>query len=102
MRKGDRSAPEPWAVRETEVDLTQLGKAESIFALSNGHIGWMHVRSRGGHAIAGVAILAGSGEGGNRIQVGRGGGSERPLRGRYEASARSNLFRAIEELRRAA
>ena len=33
-------ATEPWAVRELEVDLDLLGQTESIFALSNGHIGW--------------------------------------------------------------
>jgi alpha,alpha-trehalose phosphorylase len=31
--------PEPWAVRETELDLSTLAQSESIFALSNGHIG---------------------------------------------------------------
>ena len=31
--------PEPWAVRETELDLEMLAQTESIFALSNGHIG---------------------------------------------------------------
>ena len=31
---------EPWAVRELAVDLDLLGQTESIFALSNGHIGW--------------------------------------------------------------
>ena len=30
---------EPWAVRETELDLSVLAQSESIFALSNGHIG---------------------------------------------------------------
>src|SRR4051794_1414102 len=30
---------EPWAVRETSLDLERLAQAESIFALSNGHIG---------------------------------------------------------------
>jgi alpha,alpha-trehalose phosphorylase len=30
---------EPWAVRETELDLDILPQAESVFALSNGHIG---------------------------------------------------------------
>jgi alpha,alpha-trehalose phosphorylase len=30
---------EPWAVRETELDLEMLAQTESIFALSNGHIG---------------------------------------------------------------
>jgi len=31
--------PEPWLVRETELDLSVLAQSESIFALSNGHIG---------------------------------------------------------------
>src|SRR5918999_1271103 len=30
---------EPWSVRERELRLDQLGQSESIFALSNGHIG---------------------------------------------------------------
>ena len=30
---------EPWHVRETWLDLDSLAQAESIFALSNGHIG---------------------------------------------------------------
>jgi alpha,alpha-trehalose phosphorylase len=30
---------EPWAVRETELDLEMLGQTESIFALANGHLG---------------------------------------------------------------
>src|SRR5215217_9243838 len=35
-----RSFPsEPWVVRETELDLSVLAQSESIFALSNGHIG---------------------------------------------------------------
>jgi alpha,alpha-trehalose phosphorylase len=32
-------AVEPWAVRETELDLDVLDQAGSVFALSNGHIG---------------------------------------------------------------
>src|SRR6266487_214081 len=32
-------AVEPWSVRETELDLDVLAQTESIFALSNGHIG---------------------------------------------------------------
>jgi alpha,alpha-trehalose phosphorylase len=32
-------AVEPWSVREREFDLDLLPVAESIFALSNGHIG---------------------------------------------------------------
>jgi alpha,alpha-trehalose phosphorylase len=30
---------EPWAVRETTLDLDRLAQAESVFALANGHIG---------------------------------------------------------------
>jgi alpha,alpha-trehalose phosphorylase len=30
---------EPWAIRETELDLDVLPQSESVFALSNGHIG---------------------------------------------------------------
>ncbi len=33
-------ACEPWAVRELQLDLGLMGQTESIFALSNGHIGW--------------------------------------------------------------
>jgi alpha,alpha-trehalose phosphorylase len=32
-------APEPWALRETELDLSVLAQTESLFALANGHIG---------------------------------------------------------------
>jgi alpha,alpha-trehalose phosphorylase len=31
---------EPWCLRETELDLDVLAQTESLFALSNGHIGW--------------------------------------------------------------
>ncbi|MEO5834974.1 MAG: glycosyl hydrolase family 65 protein [Nakamurella sp.] len=31
---------EPWCVRETGLDLGVLAQSESVFALSNGHIGW--------------------------------------------------------------
>ncbi len=38
---GQPSFPvEPWSVRETELRLDLLAQAESVFALSNGHIGW--------------------------------------------------------------
>ncbi|MBX8688294.1 hypothetical protein GO011_12735, partial [Mycobacterium sp. 20091114027_K0903767] len=30
---------EPWQVRETRLDLNLLAQSESLFALSNGHIG---------------------------------------------------------------
>ena len=39
-RPTGRFGTDPWVVRETELDLAQLGQTESIFALSNGHIGW--------------------------------------------------------------
>jgi len=32
-------ALEPWAIRETSLDLERLAQTESVFALSNGHIG---------------------------------------------------------------
>ena len=32
-------AVEPWSVRETALDLSALAQAESVFALSNGHLG---------------------------------------------------------------
>ena len=31
---------EPWCLRETTLDLDVLAQSESLFALSNGHIGW--------------------------------------------------------------
>ncbi|MEU2050411.1 family 65 glycosyl hydrolase, partial [Streptomyces albidoflavus] len=31
---------EPWRVRETSLDLGILAQSESVFALSNGHVGW--------------------------------------------------------------
>src|SRR5947209_17453085 len=30
---------EPWAIRETHLDLGRLAQLESVFALSNGHVG---------------------------------------------------------------
>ncbi len=33
-------AVEPWCLRETELDLDVLAQSESVFALSNGHVGW--------------------------------------------------------------
>jgi alpha,alpha-trehalose phosphorylase len=32
--------PEPWCLRETEFHLSLLAQTESLFALSNGHLGW--------------------------------------------------------------
>jgi alpha,alpha-trehalose phosphorylase len=34
-----RYTVEPWGIRETHLDLDQLAQSESVFALSNGHIG---------------------------------------------------------------
>lgn len=31
---------EPWAVREIDLNLDVLAQSESVFALSNGHVGW--------------------------------------------------------------
>jgi alpha,alpha-trehalose phosphorylase len=39
MSKHRSFPPEPWVVRETELDLSMLAESEAIFALSNGHIG---------------------------------------------------------------
>ncbi len=39
MIRADVFAVEPWSVRERELHLELLGQTESIFALSNGHIG---------------------------------------------------------------
>ncbi|MFB7496273.1 glycoside hydrolase family 65 protein [Streptomyces sp. NPDC056161] len=33
-------AVEPWTVRETDLGLDVLAQSESVFALSNGHVGW--------------------------------------------------------------
>ncbi|WP_284574109.1 glycosyl hydrolase family 65 protein [Streptomyces sp. 2P-4] len=33
-------ATEPWRLRETALDLGVLAQSESVFALSNGHLGW--------------------------------------------------------------
>ena len=39
MIEQDIFAVEPWAITERELDLDLLGQTESVFALSNGHIG---------------------------------------------------------------
>src|ERR1700735_3636286 len=31
---------EPWSLRETSLDVDLLAQPESVFALSNGHLGW--------------------------------------------------------------
>jgi len=50
---------EPWAVREVRLDLGHLAQTESIFALSNGHIGWRANLDEGEpHVIAGSYLNA--------------------------------------------
>ena len=50
---------EPWALREVRLDMKHLGQAESIFALSNGHIGWRANLDEGEpHVIAGSYLNA--------------------------------------------
>ena len=50
---------EPWSLRETKLDLDLLGQAESIFALSNGHIGWRANLDEGEpHVISGSYLNA--------------------------------------------
>ena len=39
MISDDGFPVEPWRVRETELDLSRLAQSESLFALSNGHLG---------------------------------------------------------------
>ena len=39
MISGDGFPAEPWQVRETDLELSRLAQTESLFALSNGHIG---------------------------------------------------------------
>ncbi|MBS1886707.1 MAG: glycoside hydrolase family 65 protein [Actinobacteria bacterium] len=39
MIEDPRYTVEPWGIRETHLDLEKLDRAESVFALSNGHIG---------------------------------------------------------------
>jgi trehalose/maltose hydrolase-like predicted phosphorylase len=39
MINEDAFPVEPWQVRETQLDLDMLAQSESLFALSNGHIG---------------------------------------------------------------
>jgi len=52
--KSGRFECRPWAVCETALDLDLLGQTESLFALSNGHIGWRANLDEGEpHSIAG-------------------------------------------------
>jgi alpha,alpha-trehalose phosphorylase len=55
---GHRSfAIEPWAVRETELDLDVLAQSESVFALANGHLGMRGNLDEGEpHALPGTYL----------------------------------------------
>jgi alpha,alpha-trehalose phosphorylase len=52
-------AVEPWAVRETELDLDRLAQTESVFALANGHIGLRGNLDEGDPAALPGTYLAG-------------------------------------------
>ena len=59
MIRNDHFTCEPWNVREVRLDLDRLGQSESIFALSNGHIGWRANLDEGEpHTIAGSYLNA--------------------------------------------
>jgi alpha,alpha-trehalose phosphorylase len=40
MIKQPEFSLDPWSLRETDLALDRLAQTESVFALSNGHIGW--------------------------------------------------------------
>ncbi len=40
MIKQPEFSLDPWSLRETGLDLDRLAQTESVFALSNGHVGW--------------------------------------------------------------
>ena len=48
---------DPWALRETELDVDRLAQTESVFALSNGHVGWRGVLEEGEpHGLPGTYL----------------------------------------------
>src|SRR5919198_6447596 len=54
---GRAFAVEPWVVREPRLDLERMGQVESVFALSNGHIGLRGNLDEGEpHAIPGTYL----------------------------------------------
>ena len=59
MFRGECFQHDPWGVREVRLDHDRLGQAESILALSNGHIGWRANLEEGEpHVIAGSYLNA--------------------------------------------
>lgn len=50
-------AVEPWCLRETELHLDVLAQSESVFSLSNGHVGWRGNLDEGEpHALPGTYL----------------------------------------------
>ncbi len=47
MIKQPEFSLDPWSLREAGLDLDRLAQTESVFALSNGHIGWRGVLDEG-------------------------------------------------------
>jgi alpha,alpha-trehalose phosphorylase len=48
---------DPWAIRETDLDLSVLAQTESVFALSNGHVGLRATLDEGEpHALPGTYV----------------------------------------------
>ena len=48
---------EPWCLRETMLNLDTLAQSESVFALSNGHLGWRGNLDEGEpHALPGTYL----------------------------------------------
>ena len=47
MSDGLRFDLAPWSVGLTDIDLDHLGHVESVFALSNGHVGWRGILDEG-------------------------------------------------------
>ncbi|HEX7262798.1 MAG TPA: glycosyl hydrolase family 65 protein [Candidatus Dormibacteraeota bacterium] len=59
MIHADCFRQEPWAIREVRLDHELLGQTESLFALSNGHVGWRANLDEGEpHAISGSYLNA--------------------------------------------
>jgi alpha,alpha-trehalose phosphorylase len=57
MIKQEAFSIEPWALRETQLDLDRLAQTESLFALSNGHVGWRGVLDEGEpHGLPGTYL----------------------------------------------
>ena len=47
MIKQPEFSLDPWSLRESGLNLDRLAQTESVFALSNGHVGWRGVLDEG-------------------------------------------------------